>query len=39
MEFRQKILDYFHLSEQDYLQLTKPLEELSLPDFNAPPDM
>ena len=39
MEFRQKILDYFHLSEQDYLELTKPLEELSLPDFNAPPDM
>ena len=39
MDFRQKILDYYHLSEQDYIELTKPLEELSLPDFNAPPDM
>ena len=39
MDFRQKILDYYHLSEEDYLELTKPLEKLTLPDFNAPPDM
>ena len=39
MDFRQKILDYYSLSEQDYINLTKPLEELSLPDFNAPSDM
>ena len=39
MDFRQKILDYYGLSEQDYTELTKPLKELTLPDFNAPPDM
>ena len=39
MDFRQKILDYYALSELDYKELTKPLEELELPDFNAPPDM
>ena len=39
MDFRQKIIEYYGLSEQDYLELTKPIEELSLPDFNAPPDM
>ena len=39
MDFRQKLLDYYGLSEQDYSELTKPLEELDLPDFNAPPDM
>ena len=39
MDFRQKILDYYSLSEEDYKELTKPLNELNLPDFNAPPDM
>ena len=39
MDFRQKILDYYSLSEEDYKELTKPLSELKLPDFNAPPDM
>ena len=39
MDFRQKILDYYSLSEKDYKELTKPLSELKLPDFNAPPDM
>ena len=39
MDFKEKILTYYHLSEEDYKVLTKPLEELELPDFNAPPDM
>ena len=39
MDFRQKILDYYSLSEEDYKKLTKPLEELDLPDFNSPPDI
>ena len=39
MDFRQKILDYYSLSELDYKNLTRPLDELELPDFNAPPDM
>ena len=39
MDFRQKILDYYAFTEADYKELTKPLSELPLPDFNAPPDM
>ena len=39
MDFREKIIDFYKLSESEYKELTKPLEELSLPDFNAPPDM
>ena len=39
MDFKQKILDYYHLSEEEYKTLTKPIDELELPDFNAPPDM
>lgn len=39
MDFREKILDFYHLSKEDYSLLTKPLEELKLPDFNAVPDM
>ena len=39
MDFKEKILDYYHLSKEDYVNLTKPLSELSLPDFNSPPDM
>ena len=39
MDFRQRILEYYSLSEEDYKKLTCPLSELTLPDFNAPPDM
>ena len=39
MDFREQIIDFYHLGEDEYKELTKPLEELSLPDFNAPPDM
>ena len=39
MDFRQKLLDYYAFSEEEYKELTKPLEELKLPDFNAPPDI
>ena len=39
MNFREKIIDFYLLSEDEYKELTKPLEELTLPDFNAPPDM
>ena len=39
MDFRQKIIDYYSLSEEDYKELTKPIKDLKLPDFNAPPDM
>ena len=39
MDFKEKILSYYGLSEQDYLNLTKPLDELALPDFNSPPDI
>ena len=39
MDFRQKLLQYYSLSDEDYNVLTKPLDELELPDFNAPPDM
>ena len=39
MDFRQKIIDYYSLSEAQYKELIKPLSELKLPDFNAPPDM
>lgn len=39
MDFRKQILDFYHLTEEDYKQLTKPLDELVLPDFNAVPDM
>ena len=39
MDFREKIIDFYHLSEDEYKNLIKPLEELALPDFNAPPDM
>ena len=39
MDFRQQILDFYHLNEEDYKELTKPLNELTLPDFNAVPDM
>ena len=39
MDFRQKIIDFYHLSEDEYLNLIKPVEELTLPDFDAPPDM
>ena len=39
MDFRQKILDYYSLTEEDYKKLTKPVSELKLPDFNLPPDM
>ena len=39
MDFRQKILDYYSLTEEDYKELTKPVSELKLPDFNLPPDM
>ena len=38
MDFRQKILDYYSLGEEEYQKLTCPLSELTLPDFNAPPD-
>lgn len=39
MDFRQRILNFYNLDEEQYKVLTKPLEELTLPDFNAPPDM
>ena len=39
MNFREKIISYYDLSEEAYKELTKPLDELELPDFNAPPDM
>ena len=39
MDFKEKILSYYSLSEEDYKELTKPVSELKLPDFNAPPDM
>lgn len=39
MDFRQEIIDFYHLSKEEYLELTKPLEELKLPDFNKVPDM
>ena len=39
MDFRQKIIEYYGLSEEQYKELTKPVEELELPDFNALPDM
>ena len=39
MDFRKEILNYYSLSEDDYKELTKPLSDLKLPDFNAPPDM
>ena len=39
MDFREKILNYYNLSEEDYKELTRPVNELDLPDFNAPPDM
>ena len=39
MDFRQKLLTYYGFSEEQYKELTKPIEELELPDFNAPPDM
>lgn len=39
MDFRQKILDFYSLSKEDYLNLTKEVSVKDLPDFNAPPDM
>ena len=39
MDFRQKIIDYYSLSEEEYKELVKPISELKLPDFNLPPDM
>ena len=39
MNFKEKILQYCHLNEEEFNELTKPLNELELPDFNAPPDM
>ena len=39
MNFKEKILQYYHLNEEEFNELTKPLNELELPVFNAPPDM
>lgn len=39
MDFRLKLLNYYGLSETDFKELTKPLNELSLPDFDKVPDM
>ena len=33
-EFLKKILAYYSLSEEDYLNLSKPIEEISLIDPN-----
>ena len=39
MDFRQKIIDFYALTEEEYNELIKPVDELTLPDFNLPPDM
>lgn len=39
MNFKEKILSYYNLTEDDYLDLTKDVSETDLPDFNLPPDM
>ena len=39
MDFRQKIIDFYGLKEEEYNELIKPINELTLPDFNMPPDM
>ena len=39
MDFRQKIIDFYALNEEEYNELIKPINELTLPDFNLPPDM
>lgn len=39
MDFKEQLLNYYHLSESDFAELSKPLEELKLPDFNKVPDM
>ena len=39
MEFKEQLLNYYNLNESQYLELTKPLEEITLPDYNKVPDM
>ena len=34
-DFKQKVLDYYSLSEEDYLSLTKPISEVKLLDPNS----
>lgn len=35
MDFKEKLLDYFHLSEDDFNDLSKPLNEIKLLDPNS----